>query len=132
MKCPGSVVLTVGQCFESVEEFQSARERLASGGVTLFCAVDQDLAVLWICEVDPAVVVIDLALTDGSPLAVADFCSYRRPRTPVILKGGGKLLADGSLFGHVGNAAALLSADSPTGDLLAVIEFHARHRGVAA
>lgn len=132
MKCSSPIALAVGRCFEAVKDFQSARDRLALDGVTLFRATDQDTAALWICELDPAVVVIDLALTEGSPLAVADFCHYRRPSTPVILRGSGQLLADGWLFGHVGNAAALLPADSPADDLLALIAFHVCDRGVAA
>lgn len=91
----------------------------------MFEAHSQDAAALWLCEADPAVVLIHLDLSDGSPLAVADFCHYRRPDTRVILLGGGGLAADGSLFSHVGNAAAILPAQIDAADLTALIAFHA-------
>ena len=125
---PSPVVLAVGQCFETEAAFDAARSALSREGIKLFRAADQHCASIWICEADPAVVVIDLSLTEGSPLAVADFCSYRRPNARVILLGGGKLMADGSLFGHVGNAAAMLPDPVPGPDLLALISFHSAHR----
>ncbi|CTQ49877.1 hypothetical protein [Jannaschia donghaensis] len=125
---PGPIVLAVGKCFVSEAEYDAARAALSAERMTLMRAADQHGAALCICEADPAVVVIDLSLREGSPLAVADFCNYRRPQTPVILLGAGKLMADGSLFGHVGNAAALISHQTPRRDLLALIAFHAGHR----
>ncbi|WP_179379098.1 hypothetical protein [Jannaschia marina] len=88
----------------------------------------QHEAALWVCERDPAVVLIDLALTRGSPLAVADFCSYRRPEARIVLLGGGGLMADGSLFGHVGNAAVLLSGPVDPTDLASILAFQAKER----
>ena len=122
------VVLAAGQCFATDDDYKQARRSLLDERIGLVRALDQHRASLLICESDPAVVVIDLAMTDGSPLAVADFCNYRRPDVPVILIGAGRLLADGSLFRHVGNAAALVSRQTPARDLTALIAFHASHR----
>ncbi|WP_143114661.1 hypothetical protein [Jannaschia rubra] len=93
--------------------------------MTLLSARTQDEAALMLCETAPSVVMIHLSLDDGSPLAVADFANYRRPDARVILLGGGGLMADGSLFAHVGNAHALISGDMPPTDLTALIAFHA-------
>lgn len=91
----------------------------------LFAAPSQDEAALWLCEIDPSVVLIALDLTDGSPLAVADFCHYRRPEARVILLGGGVMGADGSLFSLVGNAAAIMPSRVGGADLTALIAHHA-------
>ncbi|SDY62073.1 hypothetical protein SAMN05444004_102156 [Jannaschia faecimaris] len=125
---PEPIVLVVGQCFETKNDYDMARKTLSREGIEMLRAADQHGAALRICEADPAVVLIDLTLKDGSPLAVADFCNYRRPDTRVILLRGGNLMADGSLFAHVGNAAALVSDQIPTGDLMALVAFHAGRR----
>lgn len=128
----GAMILAVGPCFEGKDEFQAARRALEREGMGLFAAKSQDEAALWLCEAEPAVVLIHLGLTDGSPLAVADFCHYRRPETRVILMGGGGVIADGSLFAHVGNAAAILPAKMLATDLTALIAFHAGARAEMA
>lgn len=125
-------MLAVGQCFLNESHYDEAKAALSKEGISLFSSTNQHDASLWICEADPAVVLIDLSLTDGSPLAVADFCNYRRPGTRVILRGTGNLMADGSLFGHVGNAAAIISDQIPRADLIALLSFHAGTRLIAA
>ena len=125
---PGRMILAVGPCFRSHRAFLRARQALREERMRLFAAHSQDEAALWLCEAAPAVVLIHLGLADGSPLAVADFCDYRRPDARVILLGGGGLAADGSLFCHVGNAAAILPAQIEASDLTALIAFHAGAR----
>lgn len=122
------LVLAVGRCFDREADYRAAKHALSREGISLFRADDQHNASLWICEADPAVVLIDLSLTEGSPLAVADFCNYRRPDTRVILRGTGKLMAHGSLFGHVGNAAAMISAQMPGEDLVSLLAFQVDKR----
>ena len=120
-------MLAVGPCFAKKESLGPA---LRAEHVELVRVASQDEAALWLCENDPAVVLIDLDLdmSQGSPLAVADFCSYRRPQARVILLGGGSLMADGSIFGLVGNAHALVSGDMTGPDLSALVAFHAGSR----
>lgn len=88
-------------------------------------ARSQDVAATLLCYVSPSVVVIDLGLAEGSPLAVADFCNYRRPDARVILVGCGSLMADGAIFGHVTNAAALVPRPIDAQDMVALIAFQA-------
>ncbi|SFI91574.1 hypothetical protein [Jannaschia pohangensis] len=98
---------------------------LAGEGLALHHADSQDDAALLLCDINPLVVVIHLDMTDGSPLAVADFCNYRRPGARLILLGGGQLMTDGTLFRHVGNAHALISGRVSAADLTSLVVHHA-------
>lgn len=126
MSRQGNLVLAVGPCFAKEEKLGPS---LRAESMQLAWVASQDDAALWLCEHDPTVVLIDLGLKDGSPLAVADFCSYRRPEARVILLGGGELLADGSIFRLVGNAHALVSGEMAGLDLSALVAFHGGSRG---
>jgi len=44
------------------------------------------------------VIVLDLALEEGSALAVADFASYRHPDARVIFVTNASFFSDGSIF----------------------------------
>ncbi len=125
MSDKGNLVLAVGPCFAKRGSLGAS---LNAENMELYRATSQDDAALWLCENDPTVVLIDLELTEGSPLAVADFCNYRRPEARVILVGGGELTADGSIFRLVGNAHALVSEDMPGPELSALVSFHAGRR----
>ena len=119
------IVLCVGACFPSGNDGERAVSLLNEEGIRVLPARSQDVAATLLCYVAPAVVVIDLGLADGSPLAVADFCSYRRPEARVILSGCGGLMVDGAIFRHVTNAAALVPGSMAPDDLCALIAYHA-------
>ncbi len=125
MSRQGNLVLAVGPCFAKED---SLGRSLRAEAMQLARVASQDEAALWLCENEPTVVLIDLTLKDGSPLAVADFCSYRRPEARVILLGGGELMADGSILRLVGNAHALVSGDMAGPDLSALVAFHGGSR----
>ena len=72
------------------------------------------------------VIVIDVVLTSGSALAIADFASYRRPDAKVVFVSGGHFFSDGSLFAHVPNACAVVSDRVNPDDLGAMVEYHGR------
>ena len=71
------------------------------------------------------VIVLDLMLTEGSCLAIADFVSYRWPQTRVVFVTGSTFFSDGSLFSYVGNACALVPRNGPPEDLAAVVQHYA-------
>ena len=118
-------VLAVGPCFPTADKRRQVETALERDGMTVVWVENQDAAARWLCDHAPSAVLIDLSLRDGSPLAVADFCNYRRPEARVILKGGGNLLTNGWLFGQVGNAVALASDSMAGADLSALIAHHA-------
>ena len=125
MKSQGRIAICVGECFRTAADAAAAADALLSEGVHVVAVASQDAAARMLCELSPAVVVIDLGLAAGSPLAVADLCSYRHPEARVILVGCGGLMADGAIFGHVVNAAALVPGPVHPADMTSLIAFHA-------
>ncbi|MCK0169213.1 hypothetical protein MWU52_16790 [Jannaschia sp. S6380] len=124
MSRPDLKALIVGPEFRSAAGRARIAADLARDGIRLAYATSQDEAALWLCDNDPSIVLIDLELADGSPLAVADFCNYRRPEARVLLQGGGHLFTDGSIFGLVGNAHALVPAQMSEADIASLMAFH--------
>lgn len=125
MSSTDRTILAVGPCFAGPAAAARFERDLAREGLHLLRADSQDLAALRICEARPLVVIIHLGLVDGSPLAVADFCNYRRPDVPLILLASGDLVTDGSLFRHVGNARSIVPPDMGLPDLAALVAHHA-------
>ncbi|MGB3555704.1 MAG: hypothetical protein WBA25_13795 [Jannaschia sp.] len=116
------IVLTVG--FSLPDD-----TRHGEGGVAVAfrteTANSQAQAVAMMFELTPAVVMIDLGLTDGSPLAVADFVSYRHPDARVIFRSGTSIFSDGSIFNHCVNAHAHIARGMAEPDVLALVSHHA-------
>ncbi|MEL6586488.1 MAG: hypothetical protein AAFY65_17260 [Pseudomonadota bacterium] len=88
-------------------------------------ADSQAQAVAMMFELSPTVVLIDLGLEDGSPLAVADFASYRHPDARVIFLNGAGMFADGSIFAHAPNAHAHIPMGMSEPDVMALVAHHA-------
>lgn len=74
------------------------------------------------------ILVIDLVLEQGSPLAIADFAHFRQPEARVIFVTNTSFFSDGSIFQHSPNACAFMQTDAPPDDLVAMVE----HYGAAA
>lgn len=72
------------------------------------------------------VIVIDLMLERGSAFSVADYVSYRQPRTKIVFVTRASFFSDGSLFKHVPNTAAIIQEDAPPSDLAAIVAYHGR------
>ena len=49
-------------------------------------------------------IILDLKLTEGSAMAVANFASYRQPQAHIIAVTSDRCFSDGSIFAHLGNA----------------------------
>ena len=93
-------------------------------GAEVTVAPTQESAIAALCEQDFDVMVIDVVLTEGSAIAIADFASYRRPGTKVVFVSNGGFFSDGSLFQHIPNAAAVMPGKVSPEDLEAVVEYH--------
>jgi len=72
------------------------------------------------------IIVLDLILKQGSTLAVADFASYRHPKTQIIFVTNTTFFSDGSIFALNANARAFLQTDTPPDDLTAMVEHYGR------
>jgi len=72
------------------------------------------------------VIILNLVLTEGSALAVADLASYRHPQTQVIFVTNTSFFSDGSVFALSANARAFVQSDTPPEDLAAMVEHYGR------
>ena len=73
------------------------------------------------------VIILNLMLTDGSALAVADYASYRLPDARVVFVTNTSFFSDGSIFSFAPNACAFVQSATPPEDLAAIVE----HNGPA-
>ena len=69
------------------------------------------------------VIVLDLVLTQGSALSIADVAFYRQPLSNVIYVTDTTFFSDGSIFALSGNARALIQSETPPQDLAEIV-FH--------
>ena len=89
---------------------------------------DQATAIIGEVSEDLDVILIDLDLTVGSPIGVADYARMRRPLTNVIFVSDTTFFSDGSLFALSSNARAHLKTGTAPEDLAAIVEHYAiRH-----
>lgn len=76
----------------------------------------------------PDIIILDLVLDDGSPLAISDFASFRCPDAQVIFVTNTSFFSDGSIFAHARNACAFVQSETPPEDLAAMVEHYASSR----
>lgn len=72
------------------------------------------------------VIILDLVLTNGSALAVADYAQYRQPDTQVIFVTDTTFFSDGSIFAMSPNARAFVPTRTPPDDLAAMVAHYGR------
>ncbi|SFB07468.1 Response regulator receiver domain-containing protein [Poseidonocella pacifica] len=110
---------------ESNEELGTLWERhLTREGFAVQRAADADSAVDLVAKGSFAVVILDLNLESGSPLAVADYVSYRQPSARIVFVTRRSFFTDGSIFSLSPSACAYLPAHTPPEDLTAIIEHY--------
>ena len=97
------------------------KRHLERQGQSVDLVADQPAAIAHIQRQSPDILVVNLTLTNGSALAIADFASYRAPRARVIFVTSGSFFSDGSIFAHVPNACAFLPTGVPPDDLAALV-----------
>ena len=91
-------------------------------GMAVVLVHSQEAAIQALYGSDFDIIVLDLVLTGGSALAVADFASYRRPDARVIFVTNTSFFSDGSIFAHSPNACAFVQSGTPPEDLAAMVE----------
>ncbi len=104
------------------------QRHLQRQGADVSLVQTQEAAILALYGTDFEIIVLDLVLTDGSALAVADFASYRRPDARVIFVTNTTFFSDGSIFAHSPNACAYVQSETPPEDLAAIVEHYAASR----
>ncbi|MEH6775336.1 MAG: response regulator transcription factor [Cereibacter changlensis] len=101
---------------------------LRAAGCIVHLTRSQEAAVLVLVRQRIEVVMLDLMLQEGSPLAVADFAGFRQPWAKVVFLTDSAVFSDGSIFSLCANACAFLRTATPAQDLAAIVE----HYGAAA
>ncbi len=86
----------------------------------------QQAAVEFLYENEPEVLVLDVMLDNGSAIATADFASYRCPSTRIVFVTRSTFFADGSLFQHIPNTAAIIPERTKPTDLAEIVAYHGR------
>ncbi|MDG1863223.1 MAG: hypothetical protein P8J02_08490 [Yoonia sp.] len=69
-------------------------------------------------------IVLDLVLSDGSALSVADFANYSQPEASVVFVTDTTFFSDGSIFAHCPNARAFVETATPPSDLAAIVHHY--------
>lgn len=109
------------------EDMASAAKKLVALEGLGFCvrmATTASEAVQVISCAPMDVIVLDLLLSQGRALAIADLAAYRQPNARLILLTSGQYFADGSIFSVCSNAVAILRTNMDTDDLCAIIAHH--------
>ena len=118
-------VLIVESRYELGVLWKRHLERLSSS-VTLVHG--QTEAIEYLRENAPDIIILDLVLEEGSPLAISDFASYRQPDARVIFVTNTTFFSDGSIFAHAQNACAFVQSETPPEDLAAMVEHYGTAR----
>ena len=70
------------------------------------------------------VIVLDLVLSEGSALTIADFAQFRQPEANVVFVTDTTFFSDGSIFNHSANARAFIETTTPPKDLAAIVHHY--------
>lgn len=105
------------------------QRHLERSGVDVTVVSDQCAAIAHLQFECADVIVLDLFLSEGSAIAVADYASYRRPEARVVFVTNTSFFSDGSIFNHIPNACAYLETNTPPEDLAAIVEHYGNRAG---
>ena len=83
---------------------------------------DEALAVIQDNPLDA--IVLDLVLSEGSALSIADFANFSQPSANVVFVTDTTFFSDGSIFAHCANARAFVETATPPEDLAAIVHHY--------
>ena len=72
------------------------------------------------------VIILNLVLTGGSAISIADYARFRHPETNIVFVTDTAFFSDGSIFGLMPNARAFIDSGTPPEDLAAIVEHYGR------
>lgn len=93
-------------------------------GMSVARAGTQEDAISYMTANQVDIIILDLVISEGSALAVADYANYRQPDARVIFVTNTSFFSDGSIFAHSANARAFLPAGTQPEDLAAMVEHY--------
>lgn len=107
---------------ESVPELAELWKRhLERQKMIVTCAKGQEEAIAHLTENETDIIIQDLVIDQGSPLAISDYANYRQPNARVIFVTNTSFFSDGSIFAHSANARAFVQSNTPPEDLAAMV-----------
>ena len=95
-------------------------------GAIVECARNEAQAVSLIEGSDFDVIVLDVVLSEGSALSVADVAYFRSPKAKVVFVTDTTFFSDGSIFNHSANACAFVRLNTPAQDLAAIVQHYGK------
>ncbi|GHF04979.1 response regulator [Aliiroseovarius zhejiangensis] len=104
-------------------------DHLLRQGITVDCAHDPDQARDLLDQQSYDVVAVNTDFAGGKGIVIADYVAFRLPQARVVFVTSSTFFSDGSIFNHITNAHACVSADTPSEDLANVIAFHGSSKG---
>jgi len=90
-------------------------------GADVSIVASQDAAISYLQHTCADVLILNLGLRDGSPLAVADYASYRHPDMKIIPVTSDTFFSDGSVFAHVPNTCTFLAVNAHPDDMATIV-----------
>ena len=90
--------------------------------VTVASTADRALSLIQVQQFD--VIVLDLVLSEGGALAVADLAQFRQPEANVVFVTDTTFFSDVSIFQHSANARAFIESATPPDDLAAIVHHY--------
>lgn len=93
-------------------------------GATVQCVTTGDAALEIIQETPLDVIVLDLVLTEGSALSIADFANFNQPTANIVFVTDTTFFSDGSIFAHCANARAFVETATPPEDLAEIVHHY--------
>jgi len=97
---------------------------LERSGIQVFLSMDQEAAIVTLCDHEVDVIVVNMTSAGSGTMAVVDFAAYRQPAAKVVFVSNGQFFSDGSVFQHFFNACAVVSETVSVDDLGAVVQYH--------
>jgi DNA-binding response OmpR family regulator len=116
----------------SAELAQLWQRHLVRQGADVSIATSGDEAVSLLTERAFDVIILDLILTKGSALAVADYAQFRLPDSSVIFVTDTTFFSDGSIFSLNANARAFVRTSTPPEDIAAMVEHYGKNDQTAS
>ena len=100
------------------------RRHLSRAGHDVRVAHSADAGVARLTAEPFGIVILNVLVDGESALSIADYARFRNPDSRVIFVSESSFFSDGSIFGLVPNARAMVPAHTPPEDLTALVEHY--------
>ncbi len=93
-------------------------------GAAVTLALTADDALKALLRVNFHAIILDMVLSDGNALIVADIAAFRQPEANVICVTDSTFFSDGSIFAHSATARLMLRRETPPEELAAIVSHY--------